>query len=688
MTPEEEPALELPGLARDRVREGRRKAAATRARRAAEQAIAEVDPVARVLVDVSLPHLDRLFDYSVPAAMAEQAVPGARVKVRFAGKDVDGFLIDRVAISEHAGRLQPLRRVVSAERVLTAQVAALAAEVAARYAGSRPDVIRLAVPPRHAATEKQPSVPAPEVPADAEPARAQAKAARAAWAGHEPAEAFLAHVGRGGSPRGVWQAAAGTDWPLLIAHAVGTARAAGRGALVCVPDGRDVARVDAALTAVLGEDQHVTLRADSGPAARYRDFLSLARGARRVVVGPRAAAFAPVRDLGLIVVWDDGDDLLAEPRAPYPHARDTLVMRAELEGSAMLLGGFARSVEADQLVGSGWAHELRPTREVARSGVRVGVAGASDHDLERDPLTRVSRVPGEVHRLIRDALSDGPVLVQTPRRGYAAALSCDRCREPARCAACRGPLRLTGPSTPPACGWCGATADPWSCPECGGRGLRAPVVGESRTAEELGRAFPGVRVSSSAGERVLATVPGGPGIVVATPGAEPVAEGGYAAVVMLDCWLLLSRPDLRTAEEAVRRWSNAVGLVRSGGQAIAVGDPAEPALQALVRWDQPGFARREAAERREAHLPPASRLATLTGEPGALDDALTLLAVPDHAEVLGPVPTGRSPEEARAVVRVPHADGAALSAALLELQRLRSARKLDPIRVQVDPPSL
>ena len=680
MTPDEPPALELPGLVRDKVAEGRAKARATRARKQAEAEPTGHLPVAQVLLDLQPAHLDRTFDYAVPASMADAAVPGARVKARFAGQDVDGFVLARVDASDHEGRLSPLKRVVSAEPVLSPQVAALAGDLAARYAGTRSDVLRLAVPPRHAAVEKE---------TVGEPPRAapfDAAAAAAAWAGHEPAEAFLRHLAGGGSPRAVWHAAAGTDWAALVAHAVASVRASGRGAVVCVPDGKDVSRLSAALDVVLGPGHHATLTADSGPAARYRAFLAISRGAARVAIGTRAAAFAPVHDLGLVVVWDDGDDLLAEPRAPYPHARETLLLRAEREGAAALVGGFARTVEGDHLLRSGWAQEIAPTRALARERVLVSVAGASDIELDRDPLARVSRVPREVHPALRAALASGPVLVQTPRRGYAAALACEHCRTPARCAACTGPLRLTGPATPPACTWCGTAADHWACPVCGHRGLRAPVLGDARTAEELGRSFPGVRVVTSSGERVLAGAPGGPAIVVATPGAEPVAPTGYAAVVLLDTWLLLGRPDLRTEEEALRRWSNAVGLVAAGGRAVAVGDPAHPALQALVRWGQPGFAQREAAQRAEAHLPPASRLATISGEPGALDDALTLLAPPASAEVLGPVPAGE--DTWRAVVRVPRAEAPALSRALLELQRLRSARKLDPVRVQVDPPTL
>ncbi|WP_460715808.1 primosomal protein N' [Nocardioides dilutus] len=672
----------LPGLVRAEVARAR-KASATRARKAAAAPVAADDPVARVLVDLPLAHLDRAFDYAVPAALAEAARPGVRVKVRFAGQDVDGFLVERCATSDHTGTLTALRRIVSPEPVLSPAVAALCEEVARRYAGTRADVLRLAIPPRHATVEKQ------DPQSVAGPHDADLAAGDRAWAGYTAAPAFLRHLAEGGAPRAVWGAGPGTDWPALVAHAVAATCASGRGALVVVPDHADVARVDAALAAVLGDGQHVVLTADAGPARRYREFLQVVRGQRRVVVGTRAAAFAPVHDLGLVVIWDDGDDLHAEPRAPYPHAREVLLIRAEREGAAMLVGGFARTVEGQQLLRTGWARPLALERGELRTRARIEIAGADDHSLDRDPFARAARLPSQVHRLVRDALAAGPVLVQNPRAGYVTSLACVRCHTPARCTACRGPLALTSATSPPSCRWCGTVAEAWACPECGDRGLRAPVVGEARTAEELGRAFPGAVVRMSAGEHVLAHVEATPGVVVATPGAEPVAAGGYAAVVLLDTWLTLGLEHLRADEEALRRWSNAVGLLRPGGRAIAVGDPGHPALQALVRWDQPGFAEREAEARREVHLPPASRLATLTGELGAVDDVLTLLDRPEGTEVLGPAPVpGLDAGQVRAVVRVPRIHGGALSDALGEVQRLRSARKLDPVRIQVDPPTL
>jgi primosomal protein N' (replication factor Y) len=682
---DEQPAL-LP--APERVKAVARQAKPPKERKAVP--VAEVDPVARVLVDVALAHLDRPFDYAVPETLSADAQPGVRVKVRFAGQDVDGFVIERASTTEHTGRLQPLRRVVSPEQVLTPDVAALTGAVAARYAGTRSDVLRMAVPPRHATVEKQPAEPAPPP--------VEAKRSPGLAAHYPAAAAFLHGLGEGRGPRAVWTVVPGDDWADLIAEAVVATASSGRGALVCVPDHRDVARLDAALTDRLGEGRHVVLAADSGPAKRYRAFLAISRGAVRIVIGTRAAAFAPVQDLGLVAIWDDGDDLHDEPRAPYPHAREVLLMRAQETGIAALLGAHARSVEAEYLVRTEWATEIMAPRDVVRQRISVGLTGDSDFALDRDAGARSARLPNEALTLLRDAVREGPVLVQTPRAGYATRLACDRCRTPALCAVCHGPLRLRGPSRPPECAWCATQAPGWHCADCGGRGLRAPVLGDARTAEEIGRALPGVPVrTSSSGERVLATVEATPAIVVATPGAEPVATGGYTAVVLMDTWLLLARSDLRATEEAVRRWANAAALVRpatDGGRVLVVGEPSHPGLQALVRWDPSGLARREIEERQSAHLPPASRVATLTGEPDDLEQAVAALRLPPGAEVLGPVPVDpRLPaalheETVRYVVRVPRSSGAKLSAALGDLQAHRSTRKLPHVRVEVDPAEL
>ncbi|MQY02409.1 primosomal protein N' [Actinomadura macrotermitis] len=647
------------------------------ARKGAREPAAEL-PVARIAVDIPLPHLDRPFDYLVPTTMDEAAVPGCRVRVRFAGQLVDGLLLERVPESGHEGRLLYLERVVSPEPVLTPGIAALVREVADRYAGTFADVVRLAIPPRHARAEAEP----PPEPAGPPPA----PEGPGPWAAYPAGPSFLAALAGGRAPRAVWTALPGPDRIAAIARAVAVTLAAGRGALVVLADARDVARMDAALTAELGEGRHVALMAGLGPTERYRRWLRVLRGGVRAVAGTRAAMFAPVADLGLVVLWDDGDDVHAEPHAPYPHPREVLALRAHRAGAAALFGGYTRTTDATQLVESGWAHALTADRVRIREVMpRVQPVG-EDPQLARDAAARAARLPNLAFQTARQALAEGPVLVQVPRRGYLPGLACGRCRTPARCGECQGPLSLPGAHAAPYCRWCGRIAGDWHCPECGHVAFRAVVVGARRTAEELGRAFPGVAVRTSGKDAVLDAVGPDRALVVCTPGAEPVAEGGYTAALLLDGWVLLGRADLRAGEETLRRWMNAAALVRPGGHVVVAADGSLPAVQALIRWDPITYAERELAERREVGFPPAARMASLTASPAAIRELVEDARLPEGAEVLGPVPVGGAEERERALVRAPRGAALELARALQAAQGVRSARKAtEAVRIQIDP---
>jgi primosomal protein N' (replication factor Y) len=656
-------------------------------------------PVARVAVDVSLAHLDRPFDYRVGAAEDASAVPGARVRVRFAGRLRDGFVLERLATSDSDRELSPLAKVTSAEPVLTPEIAALVRAVADHYAGSFADVLRLAIPPRHAATEKAEPAQRPALP-ELDPVD------HGALSAYPTGPGLLDALRSGASPRAYWQVIPAhhpsSDWADGFAAAARATADSGRGSVLVVPDQRDLARLRAACTRVLGRTGFVELTAEAGPAARYRAFLAALRGDVRVVIGNRAAAYAPVRDLGLVAVWDDGDDLLAEQRAPYPHTRTVLALRATQQQSAVLAAGYARSCEAEQWVQRGWLRELAADRTQTRhTAPRVRAAVDSDRALARDPAARSARLPHEVFELVRSSLPQGPVLIQVPRSGYLVALVCGDCREPARCRRCSGPLRQqhrTRRTVDLGCAWCGLLHTDWQCPICESRSLRAPVVGADRTAEELGRAFPNTVIRQSGGGGVLPEVPSTPALVVATPGAEPVADGGYAGAVLLDTDLLLLRADLRASEEALRRWLAVVALVRSGadgGSVIAAGDSAARALQALVRLDPAGFAARELAERAEAHFPPAAKVVTVDGTASTLTDVVDLLRPPAPIEILGPVPlpgatlAGTEDPVERITLRTPQGVGTALVHAVKDMTAVRSAKKSDgALRVRVDPAAL
>lgn len=638
--------------------------------------------VARVAVDVPLPHLDRVFDYAITDDQADAVRPGVRVRVRFAGKLRDAWVLE-VADTTEVEKLAPLERVVSPEVVLTEPIGRLVREVADHWGGTFSDVARLAVPPRHAASE---AAARPERP---EPTASELPGVLPGFPG---GERYLAGLAAGEPLRAAWNPVPvfgpPGDWAGGVVDAVAATLRAGRGAIVVVPDGDTLNRLQERCVGAFGQGSFTTLTADLGPATRYRNFLAVARGDVRLVLGTRAAVYAPVADLGLVVVWDEGNDLLAEPRAPYPHAREVAALRAGEERCGLLLAGYGRTAEVQALVERGWVVPLaHDQRDVRRLGPAVRMASHSERAEDRDPAARAARLPHDVFATIRAGLASGPVLLQVPRAGYAPSMACQGCRALARCPRCQHPLRGERGGVL-VCATCGVLESPWVCPHCEDTRLRAPRVGVRRTAEELGRAFPQVRVVQSWSGHLVRDVGEEPALVLATPGAEPRPSAGYAAAVLMDTSLLLGRPDLRAAEEALRRWLHVCALVRPGAQqgtVMAVGEPDARALQALIRLDAAGFAERELAERVETRFPPAARLVQFDGPRAALDEAEAAWRPVPGAEHFGPTPLE---EEGvwRLTVRVPPVHGDELVAGLKQVVADRLSRKASgALRLQVDP---
>jgi len=647
-------------------------------------------PVAQVAVDVPLPHLDRPFDYLVPPRDAASIAVGCRVRVRFAGKLRDGFVVGLGGTPDAPAQLRPLERVVSGEVVLHPEIARLCRAVADHYGGVLADVLRLAVPARHGATEAAEALDHPAPAAGPVPL---------VLPGYPGGAGFLDAVAAGRPLRAAWTPVAVADapgaWASGLVEAASAALAAGRGALLLVPDADALETLSAACAAAFGAGSFVTLSAESGPAARYRAFLAASRGRVRLVLGTRAAVFAPVPDLGLVAVWDEGNDSYAEPRAPYPHAREVAALRAAHQRASLLLAGYARTAETQALVERGWLGPLElPPAQARRLAPVVRIAADTDRALERDPAAHAARLPHDAFAAIRAGLAAGPVLLQVPRAGYVAAVACEECREPARCPRCGRGLRGDGASgvLQLVCGLCGPVPGRWRCPACGGERVRAPQVGVRRTAEELGKAFPQVRVIESWAGHLVGAVGDEPAQVLATPAAEPVASGGYAAAVLLDTALLLQRPELRAGEEALRRWLAVCALVRPasrGGTVLAVGESDARALQALVRGDPVGFAERELAERRQTGFPPAAKLVLVEGAPAAVEAYAAAAAAVAGVELFGPLPLDAPPGADRVdrlTLRCDPARGPALLAAVTAESARRSARK-EPgaVRVRVDP---
>lgn len=641
-----------------------------------------------VLIPSPVPHLDRVFDYAVPDDLRGRAHFGVRVRVRFAGRLRTGFVVAERTTSEFT--LQPLVGVLGPP-VVTPALAGLARDVADRCVGTWGDVLAAAVPARHARAEGTvcdaaggllPTAPvtvavtAVGAPAGGDPTQSDG----AAW------RAVLTAIGHGEAVRAALTVPWGQEALPFLAQAVAAALGRGRRVLVLVPDERDLEQAREALIHLLAPKPTVAvLAAHTGPQARYGAYLRAVAGRVDVVLGTRSAVFAPLPDLGLIWLWHDADPSLVDPQAPYWHARDVCGLRSLHEDVPLVLAGRGRSIEVQRLVELGWALEASPDRSAWRAAGPT-VRALDESALARDAAAFATRLPKAAFDLVRRGLTQGPVLVQVARRGYVPAVACAACRELARCPSCQGALLLGGRASAPRCARCGSAADPWACPQCGGTRLRAVRVGSSRTAEELGQAFPGVSVITSDSQAgVMGHVSAESALVVATPGAEPVADGRYAAALLLDGEVMLSVPRLRAAEQTVDRWCEAVSLVRPAGEVLVVASAQAGAVQAMVRADPVGWAARELAERAAAGLPPAVRMIALTGAPTAVAELLRdTVAVGGHdVPALGPMPA--EPGQERWLLPVTYQRAPDLARTLGEVQRERSRTRAPVVQVRVDP---
>ena len=454
-----------------------------------------------------------------------------------------------------------------------------------------------------------------------------------------PAPAFLARLAAGESPGGVVAGAARRRTRAGLAGRPGRGgarrprRRAGQRARRARPPRRRPGRRRARPRS-LGPGRHVRLTADQGPQARYTAWLKVLRGHVPVVVGTRAAAFAPVRDLGLVAWWDDGDDLHDEPRAPYPHVRDVLADAGPGSRAPRCCpAGFTRTAAVAALVESGELRDRSPARTRCAGVVPRVRWPARGSRSSATPPPRGAHLPSIAWRTAKEALEPGPVLVQVPRRGYLPSLvvpDLPHGRRAARTAPAR--WRSSSRRAEPACRWCGRGV---------GR-LRLPGTAAAAAARRRSSAPGAPPRSSAAPSRACRCTRSGcrggarPGGRDARAGhRHPGRRAGRRRRVCRRACCSTPGPastarPCDAGEEALRRWLAAAALARAapaGGQRGPVrGARPHHRSRWSRRWSagtRPWFAARELADRRE--LGPARRRGRWPRSPvsaGAVEAAL------------------------------------------------------------------
>jgi len=554
-----------------------------------------------------------LYDYSVPEKLSELIVPGVRVQLPFGNRETEGIVIDRVVNPEKAGTLKAITKVLSPHPVATSATFELIDRASAFYCCNPWDLLRSAIPPRVASVDKELPV------VDQESTNSKTKKSSVYQSftpfspPHEQIAEIIAEFNRSGS------------------------------VLIVAPDEKDVDAIIKSLEAKF--DSVLKLSSASTREERYRNFLLSMRLETSVVVGTRSAIFTPVRSLAAIIIYKESSPDHYEIRSPGWNSSAIAHMRSEGEGVSLVLTGFAPSVRVANEI------DARTIKfNTQRTQVNVQAFTPSDGTL----------LPGRIFSEVKKALKNGPVLFVAPRKGYGNALLCAHCRNVALCK-CGGRLSVASKGLAPTCVHCGTGCPSWRCSYCDRDKQYLAGRGIDRAAEEISRAFPGYPVVISAGDVIKENVDVKPALVLATPGAQPYVQGGYAGVVVLDAIRFFSHTDVNGQERA------------------------RELLAPLLK--------RELTERVELMLPPSVMSAVLVTEQSSapaivsgLKKALEDSRLPSSTRIFGPTILAKG--QAKIVVHVSHEQSSDLAKILHELQRKRSIAKKDLLTLRIDPYSL
>ena len=630
--------------------------------------------IARVSITSVLPQLDRLFDYQLPLELREGVAPGVRVKVPFGrGKKLhEGFIVELSEDTDYPGELGSVVEVVSSAQVLQPEIYRLARAVADRQAATLTEVLKHAIPDRSVAIEKswidqQKTTNSSRAWSDTDSLTATSTNATS--------EKKAARTTQIVEPRVL---DSGAQWAKEILELTSLQIKQKKSALIVVPDARDQSLLLSFFQETDVREHTVEYSSKLPKSKRYKAFLECLSKEFAIVIGSRSTIFAPVRNLGQIIVWDDGDHSHKDQSAPYSHTRDIALIRQQQENCELHFLGHTRSTEVERL------RQIGYITEKSKSFTPPNLLFSESE----------SRVDSAAWVAIREGLAHGPVLIQVSTRGNSASIFCKNCHARATCRACNGPLWIDA-SNQVLCRWCAANNLNFSCHECKGSKISSGRAGSARTLSDFGKAFPGHAIVESTGDSPKFSIKRSKCVVVCTPGAEPFVEGGYEAVVILDAPQALALDSLRATEEAIRSWSNAIALLGNSGRGVIVGLSGVLA-EKLALWAQADIATFEFRVRSELRFPPALRLASLGAEKNLIAELLPVLQALPGIEILGPVKVfNKGLEiESKLLLKYEYSAGADLSKTLQaevaklsagnSRNNLKTGRSMRPIRLKMD----
>lgn len=580
---------------------------------------------------------------------------GALVELFLAGRKTRAWvLFEKTSVKASEKVLPQVTRVITAKKILTPAIWKLVQEVAKRNGGGVTNLLAQAIPPRKAGVEKKyfakqlenaTHVAAKNPQRNSFPPGELLAQSREMWKRYHGGEETLARLRRGEKSRCYWQAL--PDYqrrgaPFYQIAALAEAAQSNLGSVLVLFPFQEQAEefIDILLNDFQTDPERI-LPYHSGVEERYQHFLRARFEKSLIVVGVSGAVWAPLSDLALTIVWDDGADSYQMQTFPYAYARQIAGLRTE---SSLVLAGYATSVYAAGLVDKSWLVEITPRIKPGGEN-RCYVPTHENRPGDETPYNQ--RIPSSAWKLLRSALQKGAVLVQIPQIATKHSFYCRNCRQSVCCYECAGPLyqvqkvgqysyaskaksirtlaaqseqnSLPTPAAKPnkpllQCRSCGAQQD-FICLNCGSVLYQEYIRqgGITQTAQQLAQALQ-TKVEISYGQARLNQVDGRQSLVVlATPGAEPRAShGGYRGGILLDAQELLAFDKIWVQEEALRRWANAISLVN--GPCMVLGNIGKDLADTLRSGKYGQWAQEEYRRRELLGLPPAWGMLQLKGE--------------------------------------------------------------------------
>ena len=599
-----------------------------------------MNKIAAVRFASPLPQLDQEYDFLIGADMSLEV--GTLVEVPFGSgkKPKTGIVVDLKNESEHSGSLTEISKVLSPFAQTTAEILDLCNMVAMRQAAAVGELLAVALPKRSVRIEKGfREQPSPEV------AQSNFKS--------RILDSLASNKRLHYTPDLVSKVPRLQSWALDFAIACWNELAKGNSSLVVLPDYREVRHFELALDHLGISSLALRHSSSDKGSTRYLNHL-LAMNEVRINYGTRAACFTPSKNLGLMLLWDDGDESHTEQSSPYWNSRDVLLQRQELQKINLVLASYSPSTEVLRLMDLGYFKEVQSSAKKPLARITESFTRLDDETF------------GLVAKCIREKQT---VLIQIANLGWASAIACSNCKELRKCPVCSRGIWID-PSGTFRCRSCKNNEQLPPC-KCGGIHTRPIRIGSSAIAEQLRRSFPEVSVVESTGENPIVSTSASGVLVIATPGAEPDVLGGYDLVILADAAQMLGAPRLRALERAVGSWANAISLCTQDALVIFVGLSGEVA-EGMKSLDFKSIVSADYRDRVGLGLPPSTRVASIYAS--NLVDLNNLKTSLEATELFKKLRILPSQEPLQLVLDYQYSDGTALASFLKSQTRLLTAR--------------